>query len=117
MRRFLESDRNRSLRPTDSIAQVRCTGMAPKGAILFFFSGVGSYSDVFNEKPAQVIVGHWEDFFRSQTLPTQVSIATDLGEFRESLKKSLPASPGWVMPLPRTTFRFGESRSHASPQP
>ena len=52
MRRFLESDRNRSLRPTDSIAQVRCTGMAPKGAILFFFSGVGSYSDVFNEKTA-----------------------------------------------------------------
>jgi len=68
-------------------------------------------------KPAQVIVGHWEDFFRSQTLPTQVSIATDLGEFRESLKKSLPASAGWVMPLPRTTFRFRESRSHASPQP
>jgi hypothetical protein len=60
-------------------------------------------------KPSQVIVGHWEDFFRSQTLPTQVSIATDLGEFRESLKKSLPASAGWVMPLPQTTFRFRET--------
>ncbi len=68
-------------------------------------------------KPAQVIVGHWEDFFRSQTLPVQVSIATDLDEFRERLRKSLPASAGWVMPLPRTTFRFRESRSHASPQP
>jgi len=49
MRRFLESDRNRSLRHTDSIAQVRRTGMAPKGAILFFFlhlpdSEVGGWS-------------------------------------------------------------------------
>ncbi len=60
-------------------------------------------------KPSQVIVGHWEDFFRSQTLPTQVSIATDLGEFRESLRKSLPISAGWVMPLPRATFRFRET--------
>jgi len=68
-------------------------------------------------KPSQVIVGHWEDFFRSQTLPTQVSIATDLGAFRESLRKSLPRSAGWVMPLPRTTFRFRESISHSSPQP
>ncbi len=60
-------------------------------------------------KPSQVIVGHWEDFFRSQTLPVQVSIATDLGAFRESLRKSLPRSAGWVMPLPRTTFRFRET--------
>jgi hypothetical protein len=60
-------------------------------------------------KPSRVIVGHWEDFFRSQALPVQVSIATDLGAFRESLSKSLPASGGWVMPLPRTTFRFRET--------
>jgi hypothetical protein len=60
-------------------------------------------------KPSQVIVGHWEDLFRSQTLPVQVSIATDLGAFRESLTKSLPRSAGWVMPLPRKTFRFRET--------
>ena len=59
-------------------------------------------------KPRAVIVGHWEDFFRSQTLPIQLSPGTDLGEFRESLRKALPTSVGWVMPLPQTTFRFRE---------
>ncbi len=60
-------------------------------------------------KPRQVIVAHWEDFFRSQTLPSQLSPATDLNAFRESLGKSLPRSAGWVMPLPQTTFRFRET--------
>ncbi|HEX9083919.1 MAG TPA: hypothetical protein VF836_04195, partial [Gemmatimonadaceae bacterium] len=60
-------------------------------------------------KPRQVIVTHWEDFFRSQTLPKQLSTATDLDAFRESLWKSLPRSAGWVMPLPQTTFRFRET--------
>jgi hypothetical protein len=60
-------------------------------------------------KPRQVIVAHWEDFFRSQTLPSHLSPATDLDSFRESLGKSLPRSAGWVMPLPQTTFRFRET--------
>jgi hypothetical protein len=60
-------------------------------------------------KPSYVIVGHWEDFFRPQTLPIQLSPGTDLGEFRESLRKSLPKSAGWVMPLPQTTLRFRET--------
>lgn len=60
-------------------------------------------------KPSQVIVAHWEDFFRSQTLPIQLGRATDLGAFQGSLRKSLPRSAGWVMPLPQTTFRFRES--------
>ena len=59
--------------------------------------------------PRQVIVAHWEDFFRSQTLPKQLSPATDLHAFRKSLGKSLPRSAGWVMPLPQTTFRFRET--------
>ena len=57
-------------------------------------------------RPAHVILGHWEDFFRSQTLPTQLSVATDLDALRESLQKSLPPRADWVMPLPRTTIRF-----------
>lgn len=60
-------------------------------------------------KPRQVIVTHWEDFFRSQTLPSQLSPATDLDAFRESLGKSLSRSAGWVMALPQTTFRFRET--------
>ncbi|MGH7604525.1 MAG: hypothetical protein ACRENK_11080 [Gemmatimonadaceae bacterium] len=58
-------------------------------------------------KPLQIIVGHWEDFFRSQSLPTQVSPGTDLDAFLKGLGK-LPQSTPWAMPLPRTTFRFRE---------
>jgi hypothetical protein len=57
-------------------------------------------------KPSQVMVGHWEDFFRQQTLPIQVSPGTELGELRESLTKSLAPSVPWVLPLPQATFRF-----------
>ena len=60
-------------------------------------------------KPSQVIVGHWEDFFRQQTLTIQPSPGTELGELRESLTKSLAPSVPWVMPLPQTTFRFRET--------
>ena len=60
-------------------------------------------------KPQHVILGHWEDFFRSQTLPIQLSPATDLEAMRESLRKSLAPSVDWVMPLPQTTFRFRET--------
>jgi hypothetical protein len=60
-------------------------------------------------KPSQVIVAHWEDFFRQQTLPIQPSPGTELGELRESLTKSLPPSVPWVLPLPQTTFRFRET--------
>lgn len=58
--------------------------------------------------PSQVMVSHWEDFFRSQSLPPQLSQGTDLTAFLRSLANSLPESAGWVMPLPRTTFRFRE---------
>ncbi len=60
-------------------------------------------------KPSQVIVTHWEDFFRQQILPTQPSPGTELEALRESLKKSLAPSVPWVLPLPQTTFRFRET--------
>jgi hypothetical protein len=60
-------------------------------------------------KPSQVIVAHWEDFFRQQILPIQPSPGTELDELRESLTKSLAPSAPWVMPLPQTTFRFRET--------
>ncbi len=61
-------------------------------------------------KPLHVIVGHWEDFFRSQTLPIHLSPGTDLEAFRKSLRTALLPSTDWVMPLPQTTFRFRETR-------
>nr|MDQ6873423.1 hypothetical protein [Gemmatimonadota bacterium] len=60
-------------------------------------------------KPSHVIVAHWEDFFRQQTLPIQPSPGTELEELRESLTRSLASSASWVMPLPQTTFRFRET--------
>ncbi|HTD83397.1 MAG TPA: hypothetical protein VK648_06350 [Gemmatimonadaceae bacterium] len=68
-------------------------------------------------KPMQVIVGHWEDFFRSRSLPPQVGVATDVAAFRRSLSRELPESTPWVMPLPQSTFRFRESRSGAQLSP
>lgn len=59
-------------------------------------------------KPSQVIVGHWEDFFRQQTRPIQVSPGTNLLAFTRSLNRSLRGTR-WVMPLPQTTFRFRET--------
>jgi len=60
-------------------------------------------------KPQEVIVAHWEDFFRPQTLPIQVGPGMELEDLRESLRKSLAPSARWVMPLPQTTFRFREA--------
>src|SRR5256714_11800357 len=60
-------------------------------------------------KPLNVMLGHWEDFFRAQTLPLRLGPGTDVEALRTSLRKSLPASTGWVMPLPQTTFRFRET--------
>jgi hypothetical protein len=61
-------------------------------------------------KPSQVIVAHWEDFFRQQALPIQPSPGTELDELRESLTKSLAPSAPWVIPLPQATFRFKETK-------
>jgi hypothetical protein len=56
--------------------------------------------------PRHVMLGHWEDFFRSQTLPAQLGPGTDLDALRESLQRSLDPAADWVMPLPRSTFYF-----------
>jgi hypothetical protein len=61
-------------------------------------------------KPAHVLLGHWEDFFRARRLPLQLGPGTDLDALRESLEKSLPPAADWVMPLPQTTFWFRETR-------
>jgi hypothetical protein len=67
-------------------------------------------------RPSHVIVAHWEDFFRQQTLPIQASPGTNLDDLRESLTKSLPPSVPWVLPLPQTTFRFRETeREYRNP--
>lgn len=57
-------------------------------------------------KPGYVIVTHWEDFFRPQTLPIKLNPYTDADFFMETLSRRLPVASRWSMPLPRTTLRF-----------
>jgi hypothetical protein len=57
-------------------------------------------------KPRHVMLGHWEDFFRSRMLPVQLGPGTNLDALRKSLKSSLSPSADWVMPMPQSTFRF-----------
>ena len=57
-------------------------------------------------RPSYVVVGHWESSFRPQTLPIVLNPATDADGFFRALGRSLPATSGWQMPLPRTVLRF-----------
>lgn len=61
--------------------------------------------------PRAVMVTHWESFFRAQSLPMQVGRSTDLEAFTASLRRSLPSSAGWLVPLPQATVRFRPSDS------
>ena len=61
-------------------------------------------------RPRQVLVTHWESFFRSQTLPPEVSRGLHLDSFLTKLSRTLGASVPWAMPLPHTAIRFPISR-------
>ena len=56
-------------------------------------------------RPRYVVAGHWESFFRQQTLPLELNPASDVEAFLTSLGARLPARSGWVVPTPRTTVR------------
>ena len=56
--------------------------------------------------PGYVIAAHWESFFRPQTEPLVLNPASDVDAFMNSLARTLPATSGWTMPIPRTTLRF-----------
>lgn len=56
-------------------------------------------------RPRYVVAGHWENFFRQQTLPLELNPASDLDAFMTVLSNVLPAEALWVMPIPRTTTR------------
>ena len=56
-------------------------------------------------RPRYVVAGHWESFFRQQTLPLALNPASDVDAFMKALSNELPAESGWTMPIPRTTVR------------
>jgi hypothetical protein len=57
-------------------------------------------------RPAHVLVGHWESFFRPQTRPAVLNPTTDARRFFAALARHLPPGAGWQMPLPQATVRF-----------
>jgi hypothetical protein len=61
--------------------------------------------------PRQVLVTHWESFFRSQNLSPEVSRGLHLDEFLESVTRTLGPSVPWLVPLPHAVLRFAESSS------
>jgi hypothetical protein len=61
-------------------------------------------------RPRQVLVTHWESFFRSQMLPPEVSRGLHLESFLRNLTHTLSPSVPWSMPLPHTAIRFPISR-------
>ena len=59
---------------------------------------------VQNLKPRWVLLGHWEDFFRSPDEPTRAIFLTDQGHFIDRLRNV--HSGGWWLPELWTRFRF-----------
>jgi hypothetical protein len=56
--------------------------------------------------PRHILLGHWEDFFRSPDLPAQPVRFTHLPDFVGRLRRALPEGAGWHVPMPGARFRF-----------
>jgi L-ascorbate metabolism protein UlaG (beta-lactamase superfamily) len=59
---------------------------------------------VENLRPRWVLLGHWEDFFRSPSQPTRSILLTDIQHFRNRLERVF-SGPSWL-PEVGTEFRF-----------
>jgi hypothetical protein len=59
---------------------------------------------VENLRPRWVLLGHWEDFFRSPSKPTRSILLTDIQHFRNRLERVF-SGPSWL-PEIGTQFRF-----------
>lgn len=57
-------------------------------------------------QPRNIILGHWEDFFRNQKRPVKVSRTTNVRSFIERLESVMPGDSRWLMPEPFTLMHF-----------
>ncbi len=57
-------------------------------------------------RPRQVLVGHWEDFFRPQTRALRLIPRSDTTELLRRVDGALPAGARRAVPRPGDTFRF-----------
>lgn len=72
------------------------------------FAKVSDYPEgiIRNIHPKNIILGHWEDFFRNQKRPVKVLRTTNVRDFIKRLESVIPADSQWFMPMPFTQMRF-----------
>lgn len=58
-------------------------------------------------RPREVLVGHWEDFFRPQTQALRLVPRGDTTELLWRIDGALPPGGRRAVPRPGDTFRFG----------
>lgn len=75
------------------------------------YEEVDGYPEMLLERlePAHVLVGHWEDFFRTRDEDLEAVPGTDLGGFIERMESALPYEALWAIPEPGSviTIRAG----------
>ncbi|MCK6467882.1 MAG: hypothetical protein L6Q53_06770 [Candidatus Brocadia sinica] len=57
-------------------------------------------------RPKNILLGHWEDFFRNQKRPVKVLRTTNVRNFIKRLESVMPGDSQWQMPMPFTQMRF-----------
>lgn len=57
-------------------------------------------------QPKNIILGHWEDFFRNQKRPPKVSRTTNVRSFIERLESVMPRDSRWLLPEPFALMHF-----------
>lgn len=77
------------------------------------FQQVNNYPEgIINTiRPKNIILGHWEDFFRGQKRPVGVLRTTNIRNFIKRLESVKPHDSRWFLPLPFTQIRFPFEKS------
>jgi len=57
-------------------------------------------------EPRNVLLGHWEDFFRPQSEPLRGVPGTDMETFVDRMEAVLPSTTAWRFPEPGSEVRF-----------
>jgi len=72
------------------------------------FTQVNNYPEgiIKDIQPKNIILGHWEDFFRNQKRPVKVLRTTNVHDFIKRLESVMPDDSQWFMPMPFTQMRF-----------
>jgi hypothetical protein len=90
-------------------------GAAPVDVAILCVASYGEVDDypeaiVHQLQPHTVVLGHWENFFRSPDLPLEAVPLTDTKTFVLRLTDALPPGARWYTPRPDATLRICPQR-------